>query len=106
MSNMDNLNTGYESEEGEVEFCGRGRGLEEIAATEIINNEENADHKDSEEEYQEPEVSNGEDEGEVGVERVQNRQDQAQIHNLPPVPAFEPYEHPKPLDKENSKRSC
>ena len=99
MSDMENLNTGYESEEGEVQFCGRGRGLGEIAAAEIINNEENADHKDGEEEYQEPEVSDGENDGEIGVGRVRNRRDQAQIHNLPPVPAFEPYEHPKPRHK-------
>lgn len=91
MSNMDNMNTGYESEEGEVKFCGRGRDLEEIAHAEIINNEEIADHEDDEEEYQEPEASDSEDDGEVGVGRVRNRRDQAQIHNLPPVPAFEPY---------------
>ena len=96
MSNMVNLNTGYESEEWEVQFCGRGRGLGEIAAAENINNEENADHEDGEEEYQEPEVGGGEDDGEIGVGRVRNRRDQVQIHNLPPVPAFEPYEHPKP----------
>ncbi|PWW79507.1 hypothetical protein C7212DRAFT_341788 [Tuber magnatum] len=59
---MDNLNNGYESEEEGVQFCGRGRGLGEIAVAKIINNEENADHEDGEEEYQEPEVSKGEDE--------------------------------------------
>ncbi|KAG0132758.1 hypothetical protein HOY82DRAFT_605862 [Tuber indicum] len=93
---MDDLNAGYESKEGEVEFCGRGRGLGEIAAAEIVNNEENADHED-EEEYQE--VSDHEDDREVEVRGVRNRQGRAHIHNLPPVPPFEPYEHPEPRHK-------
>ena len=93
------MNTAYESEEGEVQFCGRGRGLGEIAAAEIIHNEENADQADGEKEYQEPEVSDGENDGEIGMGKVQNRQDQAQISNLAPVPAFEQYEHPKPQYK-------
>ena len=99
ISDMENLNTAYESQEGEVQFCGRGRCLGEIAAAEIIPNEENADHEDGEKEYQEPEVSDGEDDGEIGLGRMRNRQDQAQIQNLSPVPAFESYEHPKPWHK-------
>ncbi|RPA96211.1 hypothetical protein L873DRAFT_1257624 [Choiromyces venosus 120613-1] len=101
MSNtiMDDLNNGYESEEEEVEFCGRGRDLGQIAATEITNNEENADHENNEDEYQEyqeQEVGDEDGEGdEVEGGRVQNRQGQAQINRLPLVPAFEPYEHPK-----------